>query len=225
MNYYNNSNHFPKNIAGFPFFMSIIFVSTSCGSTNKARNKQNFRPTRTNIDEALSGANKDYTINSKKLPSNKARNIIPRIKAKYMKSITVFGRKKNDVRLKLKNKKKAFNDLINPDTHSISIRDSIITGKKLILFLSNPLLKGGIRAFERNMQHIKGCDRKGLVTVNFKINKKGVPTNIKIAKGLDFKCNEIAIKTVKRYVHFIPDTRNGKPIEVPIYLLTLRFQG
>ncbi len=54
---------------------------------------------------------------------------------------------------------------------------------------------------------------QGTVFINFYIDKKGKPQNIKVLKGIGGGCDEVGMKAIKSYGKWIPAFRRGQPVK------------
>lgn len=55
---------------------------------------------------------------------------------------------------------------------------------------------------------------EGMVVVGFIVNKKGIPVNVHIVKGIGGSCDKAAIQAIRKYARFTPAMVNGKPVRM-----------
>jgi TonB family protein len=170
-------------------------------------------------------------VDGKKMTTDKQRNIISRIKPKYIKSIAVlkgdtaaevYGKagKNGVIKIQLIDKKKAFNDLL---AHAPDSTDWANPHKKKIFIAVRqmPKLKGGYAGLQKKVKYPKSCydaEIQGRVTLQFVVNKQGIPTNIHVIRGIGGGCDQAAIDAVKKYARFTPGKQRGKPVNVRMSL-------
>jgi TonB family protein len=166
-------------------------------------------------------------VDGKKMTTDKQRNIVSRIKPKYIKSIAVlkgdsaaevYGKagKNGVIKIKLNDEKKAFSDLL---AHAPKSSDWSNPHKKKIFVAVGqmPKLKGGIVQLQKHVKYPESCINAGIqgrVTLQFVVNKQGMPTNIHVIKGIGGGCDQAAINVVKKYARFRPGRQRGQRVNV-----------
>jgi TonB family protein len=165
-------------------------------------------------------------VNGKKMTTDKQRDIVSRIKPKYIKSIDVlkdstatmaYGQagKNGVIRIKLIDKKKALNDLLD---HAPDSSDWMNPHKKKIFVAVEDMPKFKDDSYTKilkNVKYPKSCKNAGIegrVTIQFWVNKEGMPTNVHIVRGIGGGCDQAAIDAVKKYARFTPGKQHGKPV-------------
>jgi TonB family protein len=172
-----------------------------------------------------------FVVDGKKITTAKQRVKVSRIKPKYIKSIAVlkdstaikaYGQagKNGVVKIRLIDKKKAFNDLLD---HAPDSTDWMNPHKKKIFVAvaKMPRLKGGYAEFQKKVTYPKSCYDAGIegrVSVQFVVNKKGMPTNVHVVNGIGGGCDQAAMDAVKKYARFTPGKQRGKPVNVKMSL-------
>jgi TonB family protein len=177
-----------------------------------------------------------YVVNGHIMSTDSARNIISRIKSKYIKSVHViqskdakllFGKKGRGgaIKYKIPNKKKAFHDLLEPASEDSSGHAAENGYDKVYEAADKqPVLKNGLKELEKKVKYPKKCKQAGIegrVLVQVIVNKHGLPENPKIIKSLGHGCDKEAVRVAKM-ARFTPGKVNGKPVNVK-YLLPVIF--
>jgi TonB family protein len=191
--------------------------------------------TQANIGKAPAGNAPLFIVNGEKMNTPEKRNIVSRIKPKYIKSINVLKDKKavqaygeagknGVVKIKVVDKKQAFNDLA---AHARNSTAQMNPHKKRIFVAVQqpPILKGGLAALQKKVKYPRKCREAGIegrVVLRFIINKQGVPTHIQVVKGIGHGCDQAAVQAVKKYARFKPGRQSGKPVLVR-YTLPIMF--
>lgn len=100
-------------------------------------------------------------------------------------------------------------------TYSV-VFNKYFSGKRLPAIVNkSPELKMGYDNFKKNVRYPAKCRIAGIdgkVVVGFVVNKKGMPVNIHIVKGIGGGCDEAVIQAVKRYARYTPAMLNGEPV-------------
>ncbi|HYW36027.1 MAG TPA: energy transducer TonB [Balneolaceae bacterium] len=89
--------------------------------------------------------------------------------------------------------------------------------KIFVAVQQNPKLKGGLAALQKKVNYPASCRNAGIsgrVTLQFVVNKKGVPTNVHVIRGIGGGCDKAAVKAVRKYARFKPGRQRGKPVKV-----------
>jgi TonB family protein len=84
-----------------------------------------------------------------------------------------------------------------------------------------PKLKGGYAALQKHVQYPARCANAGIqgrVTVQFVVNKKGIPTKVHVTRGIGGGCDQAAVRAVKKYARFTPGRQRGKAVLVRMSL-------
>lgn len=79
-----------------------------------------------------------------------------------------------------------------------------------------PKLKGGMAALQKSVKYPEMARKAGIegtVYVQFVVSKKGVPTNIKVVRGIGGGCDEAAVAAIKK-ARFTPGMQRGRPVPV-----------
>lgn len=169
-----------------------------------------------------------YVVNGEILDSRK-RNIISRLKTKYIQSIHVlkgekaieaYGKagKNGVIEIQLYNKEKAFNDLL-PAAPKAPDKPSAPQKASANLYLTvddMPELKNP-KAFYSHFEYPKKCKKAGVegtVYVQFIVTKTGQVTDVEVIRGIGHGCDQAAVNFVKQYATFTPGTQNGEPVNV-----------
>lgn len=173
-----------------------------------------------------------YVINGRVITGDTASTMIPRLKQKYIDALHVlpggkakllYGKKAKGgaIVYQISNEKEAFHDLRPVATSDSSQNKST----KVYNFADQqPVLKGGLKKLQQKLTYPKECMQagvKGRVFVEVIVNKKGLPVNPKVVKGLGHGCDKEAIRVAKT-ARFIPGKIDGKAVKVK-YLLQVVF--
>ncbi len=84
-----------------------------------------------------------------------------------------------------------------------------------------PKLKKGYAALQKKVKYPASCRNaniQGRVTVQFVVNKQGVPTNVHVTRGIGGGCDEAAVNAVKKYARFTVGRQRGKAVKVRMSL-------
>jgi TonB family protein len=175
-----------------------------------------------------------YRVNGKKT----TRKIVSRLKPKYIQSVVVLKGKKavkkygksaknGVVSVQLKegiSRKKALNDLLKRKSSFQAAKDT--TYKKIYVSAEQmPKLKGGLRNLQLHIKYPPKCKKaeaEGRVTVRFVVNKKGIPVNTHVIRGIGHGCDKAAVRAVKKYARFIPGRQHGKAVNI-MYAIPIVF--
>lgn len=87
-----------------------------------------------------------------------------------------------------------------------------------------PKMTISYRAFKRQVKYPKSCRQAGVegpVTVQFVVNKQGIPTDIHVVKGIGWGCDQAVVNAIRRYLRFTPGMANGKPVPVKKYITVM----
>ncbi len=227
------------NLPSFRWSISIVLVIAlmitglmACSDvSNNGITEADVQQTQANISKVPAGNAPLFIVNGEKMNTPEKRNIVSRIKPKYIKSINVLKDKKavqafgeagknGVVKIKMIDKKQAFNDLAAHARNS-TVRMNPHKKKIFVAVQQPPVLKGGLAALQQKVKYPKKCREAGVegrVTLQFVVNKQGIPTNIKVVKGIGHGCGKAAIKAVKKYARFTPGRQRGKPVLVKFAL-------
>jgi protein TonB len=83
-----------------------------------------------------------------------------------------------------------------------------------------PELQGGIQGLQARIQYPEMARRAGIegrVFVQFVVNEQGVPSDIRVVRGIGGGCDEAAIAAV-RESRFTPGLQRGRPVKVRMSL-------
>ncbi|HLT48688.1 MAG TPA: energy transducer TonB [Rubricoccaceae bacterium] len=83
-----------------------------------------------------------------------------------------------------------------------------------------PELQGGIEGLQRRIQYPEMARRAGIegrVFVQFVVNEQGVPSDIRVVRGIGGGCDEAAVEAV-RQSRFTPGLQRGRPVKVRMSL-------
>jgi TonB family protein len=213
-----NNFLFQRNITAILAFILAVSIFNACS------NSGNRQKTQMNIDSTDPQQALLYIVNGEKVSTDSVRNIISRVKPKYIKRVKVisgkravyaFGqRAKNGViKMKIPNEEKAFHDLFPRHPASASADSA---QKIYDTVTQQPVLKGGLRKLENKVKYPEKCwdaDVEGRVEVQFIVNKQGEVKNPTVTKGIGHGCDKEALRVVKQ-AQFKPGKENGKPVNV-----------
>jgi protein TonB len=90
----------------------------------------------------------------------------------------------------------------------------------------NPKLKGGLAELQKKVKYPESCRNaniQGRVTLQFVVDKKGIPENVHVIRGIGGGCDKAAIEAVKKYARFTPGRQRGEPVKVR-YSLPILFR-
>lgn len=79
-----------------------------------------------------------------------------------------------------------------------------------------PKLIGGMKALEENIHYPNLARQAGIegnVIVQFVVNKRGIPIDLKVIRGIGGGCDEAALAAVRK-VRFTPGIQRGRPVPV-----------
>ena len=104
------------------------------------------------------------------------------------------------------------------------------TGKKkekiFVAVGQMPKMKMSLAQLQKKVTYPASCRNaniQGRVTLQFVVNKKGVPTNVHVVRGIGGGCDKAAVRAVKKYARFTPGRQRGKPVQVR-YSLPIMFR-
>jgi len=83
-----------------------------------------------------------------------------------------------------------------------------------------PEINGGYAAFAKNLVYPKMAREAGIsgkVVLEFVVNEKGKPIDIKVLRGIGGGCDEAAIEALKK-ITFSPGIQRGRPVKVRFVL-------
>ena len=83
-----------------------------------------------------------------------------------------------------------------------------------------PEINGGYAAFAKNLVYPKMAREAGIsgkVVLEFVVNEKGKPIDIKVVRGIGGGCDEAAIEALKK-ITFSPGIQRGRPVKVRFVL-------
>ncbi len=212
-----NKPAFQQNIA---FILALILL---IGTFNACSNSSNRQKKQTNVNEPDPQQGLLYIVNGERVSTDSVRNIISRVKPKYIKKVKVvsgkravyaFGQdaKNGVIEIKIPHKQKAFHDLF-PQRQLTSV-DS--TQKIYDTVTQEPVLKGGLRKLENKVKYPEKCwdaNVEGQVEVQFIVNKLGKVENPTVVKGIGHGCDKEALRVVKQ-AQFKPGKVDGQPVNV-----------
>ena len=225
---YSPQKHFFLLLA---FFLIIAGLTACHHSENKYSNLQNSAAMSSKSSKNHKGLL--YIVNKKKIKADSVRNIVSRIKPKYIQSIRVvtgkkavyaFGKAASNgaIVMKVKNKKKAFHDLLPKGSTRTASADSIpsTTDTTNKTNRKQPVLIGGLRKLENKVKYPKKCWKAGVqgrVDVRFTVNRQGQVENPSVVNGIGHGCDKEAVRVVKK-ARFKPALKNGHPRRVQTML-------
>jgi len=211
-------------------FALMITVLLACSDISKNGITQTeVQQTQANMAKAPSGSIPIYIINGKQIPPAEAKNKVSRLKQKYIKTINVlkdsaatarYGKagKNGVINITLVEgvtRAEAFSDL---EAHAPKAPADTAHKKKIFVAVqNNPKLKGGLAALQKKVRYPASCKNDGIsgrVTLQFVVNKKGVPAHVHVIRGIGGGCDKAAIKAVKKYARFKPGRERGRAVNV-----------
>lgn len=178
-----------------------------------------------------------YILNGEAMDSRQSREMLSRLKPKYIESIEVlkgasarsqYGDKgKNGViKISLHNKEKALRDLLEEPPAKPSPSSTMPNGDDIFVAVQDaPKIKGGQRALYQNLTYPQSCKEAGIqgrVIVQFIVTRNGEVTQAEVLQGIGGGCDQAALQAV-RALTFEPGRQRGQAVNVR-YSLPILFQ-
>jgi protein TonB len=118
-----------------------------------------------------------------------------------------------------------------PDKGPAIVETKVEKNDEILEFVEQmPEFPGGEEALfayiQKNLkypQQAVDANTTGRVTINFVVNDDGSITDVKLARGIGYGCDEEAIKIVRGLPRWNPGKQNGKKVRVA-YSLPITFQ-
>lgn len=174
-----------------------------------------------------------FYVNDKKYDSAKGRQIVSRLKPKYIKSIQVYKDQKaiekfgqegeNGVVILTLHEgveQKALQDLKSPEEMTKAPQKATTGDDVYMVTEEMPQLIGGIAAIQKQVVYPQEAKEKGIegrVIVQFIVDEEGNVTEPTIVKGIGGGCDEAALQAVKTAT-FKPGKQRDKPVKVQFTL-------
>ncbi|HEX6983267.1 MAG TPA: TonB family protein [Balneolaceae bacterium] len=236
MNNQPNKSH-KKSIflMGFSALFMIGIISCSDLQQNGLTN-QEVKQAQVEISQQSAENSPLFILNGERYDSPMAREVIPRIKSKYIKSITVLkGEKATSkygeegkygvIEIELNALDKALSDLMRqppppPQPGTRSEQDNYFVAVEEM-----PELIGGLASLQKKIDYpemARNAGIEGRVIVQFIVNEQGEVENAQVIRGIGGGADKEALHVVKQ-AKFTPGKQNGQAVRVQ-YSLPITFK-